>query len=86
MDGRTGTRHPSAMRTVGLPDLTRLDAAPLGQLSTADLQSFQVLETVVRQALAHPANPSVDVVAMDEFSHDVLVVLDHDLVLVFDST
>lgn len=74
------------MRTIGSPDLTRLDTAPPGQLSRSDLVGARCLQTVVRQALGHPARPAIDVVAMDEYTHDVVVPIAHDLVLVFDST
>lgn len=78
--------HAGDMRTIGSPDLTLLTTAPPGQLRLVDLSAFTGLEAVVRQALAHPARPTVDVVAMDEYAHDVVIVLRDDLVLVFDTT
>lgn len=74
------------MRTIGSPNLHLLDSFAPGQLSRVDLAEARVLQAVVRQALAHPERPSIDVVAMDEYTHDVVIRIARDLVLVFDST
>jgi|GEM_PF-4720691 len=74
------------MRTIGSPDLSVLSSAPSGQLSLADIEGARVLEPIVRQALVHPRRPNVEVVPMDEYSHDVVIELRSDLVLVFDTT
>ena len=78
------SRQVGAMRTVGNPDLARLAARPRGALSTEDIREAGLLEGLVRQAIG--AGVPIDVVPMDEYRHDVLMVLSDALVLVFDTT
>jgi hypothetical protein len=68
------------LRTLGMP-------GPLApHLDAATLRTFQTLGPVVRWALAKDPPVDIETVPLDEFTHDVVVPLADDLVLVFDTT
>jgi len=71
-----------SFRPVGTPDLQRLSAHPA--VCEQELREAAHLEPLVRRALA--AGLDIDVIAMDEYTHDVLLPLATDLVVVLDAT